>query len=260
MTVARGAATWLLAVGLVATVRAAAPVLSVHDDRVTARLDDVPLPDVVHALAASTGCEVRGTPDADRRITTDLADVPLVDAMPRLLGGRNFTLRYRTDGRLAALVLLGAPAPPAAVAAASPAAGSAAPSPAGPKGFPLVLSRVVTRHRPVALPDRLAAAMGGPTATFPQLLDRAMRDDDGVNRTEASMVVLGALEKESALRRSFLRSLLHLDEAERAALMAGEDGERFREILAIVAAHSREPSLQKKAATVLGELAPAAGS
>jgi len=259
MAVAPVAAALLLVVAGSGVAASAAPVVSVHDDRVTARLDGVPLPDVVRALAAATGADVRGTPDPDRRVTTDLADVPLVDAMPRILGSESFTLKYRTDGRLAAIVLLGAPsaAPPPA---ATPAAGSEAPSPAGPKGFPLVLSRAVSRHRPVALPDALAAAMGAPTATFPELLDRAMRDDDGVTRTEASMVVLGALEKESRLRRSFLRSLLRLNDADRAALMAGEDGERFREILEVVAAHSREPSLQKKAATVLGQLAPPSGS
>ena len=88
-----------------------------------------------------------------------------------------------------------------------------APPPPAPPAFPLALSRAFTRHRPVPVPEQLAEALGADRATFPQLLELATVDDDGTHRAEATQVVLSALERESWLRRSFLRTLHDLDDA-----------------------------------------------
>jgi hypothetical protein len=208
------------------------------------------------ALAAVTGAEVRGAPVAPRDVTADLHEVPLVDAMPRLLGAQNFTLKYATDGRLTAIVLLGGPEAPVAPSATPTAAGVQEPSPSGTRGFPLVLESAFTKHKPVALSEPLAAKLGMQQATFPELLETATLDADGTTRAQASMVVLTALEREGRLRRSFLRSLHRLDDAGRAEILASESGPRFLEILELMAVHSREPGLQKKVSVVLDELTP----
>jgi hypothetical protein len=250
---ARVGTTLLLLAWLVSTARAADPVVTYANDRVTATLHAVPLADVLRALGAASGADIRGGIVAPRDVTAELDAVPLPEALHRLLGEQNFTVSYGAGDRLKAVVLLGGPeAPPPP---ASPVA-ETAPSAPGPAVFPLQLSRAFTRHRPVAVPDDLAAAMGVQRATFTELLQVATGADDGVRRAQATQVVLSALEKESGIRRSFLRTLHRLDAPSLDGIMASESGPRFQEILEYLAAHSREPSLQKKAGIVLEQLRP----
>ena len=233
---------------------AAGPVaLEVRDDRLTGRLEAVPVETVLEALAGATGAGVRGRPSAPREVTADFEAMPLALALPRIVGEQSFTLEYGRDGRLTAIVLRGGPEAPSPAAPARPAADPAA-SPAGPRPFPLVLGRAFTRHRPVELPAPRAQALGSERTTFVQLLETAASDDDGVRRAQATQVVLSALERESRLRRAFLRSLYALDADDLATLAAGETGARFQGLLAYLAAHSREPALQKKAAVFLQQL------
>lgn len=231
------------------------PVVAYAGDRVTASLDGVPLTDVLAALGAASGAEIRGTVVAPRDVTAELDAVPLPQALHRLLGEQNFTVSYAAGDRVKAIVLLGGPEAPPPSPQPAPAA-AAAPAAPSPPVFPLQLSRAFTRHRPVAVPDPLADAMGVDEATFPQLLQVATGDDDGIMRSQATQVVLSALEKESGLRRSFLRTLHRLDGESLGDIMTSESGPRFQEILEYLAAHSREPSLQKKAGIVLDQLRP----
>jgi hypothetical protein len=237
---ALGAAVLLLAL-TVPAVRADALAVRYANDRVTASLDAAPLDEVLAALAGACGADVRGAIAAPRDVTMELDDVPLPEALQRLLGDQNFTVSYGAD-RVKTIVLLGGPgAPPSTPTATMPA-----PAASGPPVLPLQLARAFVRHRPVAVPDALAAALGAETATFPELLQVATSDDDGVLRAQATQAVLSALEKETGVRRSFLRTLHRLDTA--------AVGSRVQEILEYLAAHSREPSLQKKAGVVLQQL------
>ncbi len=251
----------LLALLLVTPVGAeepARPKVEYRDDRVTAKLEAVELEAALAALAQASGAELRGTVRTPRTITTELDAVPIGEAMPRLLGEQNFTLSYAADGRLTAIVLLGGPEkppPPAAQPAASPAAGSSK-----PPAFPLELSRTIREHRPVPVPQPLARRMKADQAKFPELLEVATVDANGVNRAMATQVVLSALEKESRLRRSFFRTLRQLDEPTAATIMASSSGPRFKEMMEYLAAHSREPGLQKKAAAVVEQLSPPAAA
>lgn len=260
MNRARGGVRWLV-VGMAAVVAAGAPAaplaLEVHDDRVTAQLDGIPVETVLEALSRATGAEVRGAPLGPRDVTATLDRVPLALAMPRLLGEQNFTLLYGAGGRLTAIVLRGGPEARAAPRP-EPASPTEAPSPAGPTSFPLVLGRAFTRHRPVPLPGPLAEALGNSHARFVELLDVAATHDDGVRRAEATQVVLSALERESRLRRAFLRSLYALDDETLATLADADRGARFQELLEYLAVHSREPALQKKASVFLEQLRPPA--
>jgi hypothetical protein len=220
-------------------------------DRVTARFQATPVGEAIRALATATGGEVRGGVVAPRDVTLELHEVPLEEALGRLLGEQNFTVRYGEDGRVKTIVLQGGPEAPAPLPVAPPAAGV----PADEKPtFPLVLSRMFNRHRPLALSKSLADKLGEDTASKPRLLEVATGDDDGITRALATQVVLGALERESRYRRSFLRSLHRLPPEELSAIASGPSGERFEELLSHLAAHSREPTLQKKAGVVLDQL------
>ncbi len=230
------------------------PVVTFKDDRVTATLDAVPLTEVLTALGAASGAEIRGRAVIERDVTAELDAVPLPEALHRLLGEQNFTVSYGAGDRLKAIVLLGGPEappppPPTPVADAAPVV-------PGPPVFPLQLSRAFQRHRPLPVPEELADTVGGEKATFPELLEVATGNDDGVKRSMATQVVLSSLEKESGIRRSFLRTLHRLDDTSLGTIMTSESGPRFQEILEYLAAHSREPSLQKKAGVVLEQLRP----
>jgi len=227
------------------------------DDRLSAHVEAVPLRDVLDAIAASSGAEIRGRPLNDRPVSADLDAVPIDDALHRLLGSQNFTLGFGAHGKLKTIVLLGGPMAPVPPTERPTAAGVAPPAPAAP-AFPLSLSRAFTRHPPIPVPEQLAEALGADRATFPQLLEMATADDDGTRRAQATQVVLSALEHESWLRRSFLRTLHDLDDASLQDIAAGESGPRFIALLQFLAAHSREAGLQKKANVVLDQMQPPA--
>src|SRR5262245_26682632 len=233
-----------------------------RDDRVTAHVVEAPVRDVLDAIGAATGAEVRGQPVAQGAVSIELENATLDDALHRLLGNQNFTLSYGRDGRPKTLVLLGGPEAAPPPSDRPPAAGVAV-APTGPTGkqaFPLTLSRALMRARPVPVPEPLQEMLGSDRATVPQLLDIATTDDDGLQRAHATQAVLSAFERQSRLRRSFLRTLRDLDEASLQAIVGGESGARFVGVIEFLAAHSRERGLQKKATVILEQLQPAAGT
>lgn len=229
-----------------------------RDDRLSAHVDAAPLRDVLDAIAAASGAEFRGQPLDDHPVSADLDAVPIDDALHRLLGSQNFALSFGGRGQLKTVMLLGGPEAPAPPSDRPTAAGVAPPpTPAAP-AFPLSLSRAFTRHRPVPVPEPLAEALEADRATFPQLLEMATVDDDGTRRAQATQVVLSALERESWLRRSFLRTLHDLDDTSLQDIAGGDSGPRFIALLQFLAAHSREAGLQKKATVVLDQMQPPA--
>jgi hypothetical protein len=240
-----------LAVVLAAAVAAHADVRFEHD-RVTARFDAMPVGDAIQALAAATGGEVHGGVVAQRDVTLELHEVTLEEALGRLLGQQSFTVRYGEGGRVKAIVLKGGPEAPPPPMVRSPAAG--VPIVAEKPTFPIVLSRMFERHRPLELSKPLAEKLGEDKASMPRLLEIATGDDDGITRAQATQIVLSALEREGRYRRSLLRTLHRLPPEELAAITTGPSGERFQELLEFLASHSREPTLQKKAGVVLDQM------
>jgi hypothetical protein len=235
--------------------------LEYRDDRLSGQIEEASPRDVLEAVGAATGAEVRGTPIETRPLSIELDAVPLDDALHRLLGSQNFTLSYGRDGRPKSLVLLGGPevAPPPSE---RPTAAGVAVAPSGPTGpaFPLTLSRALLKSRPVPVSEPLAEVLGTDRATVPQLLEMATTDDDGVRRAQATQAVLSAFERQSRLRRSFLRTLRDLDSPSLAAIVNGENGPRFVSVIEYLAAHSREQALQKKASVILEQLQPSGGA
>lgn len=247
----------VLAILLVAAALAARADVRYEGERLSARFEGVPVADAVRDVAAAVGAELRGRVAAPREITLDLDHVPLDEALHRLLGAQNFTVRYGVGDTVKTIVLQGEQEAPAPVSSRSPAAGVVVEE---KSHFPIVLSKMFARHRPVALSDPLAERVGEPKATMPELLEMATADEDGITRALASQVVLSALERESRYRRSFMRSLHRLSPEDLDTIAGGPSGERFQELLEFLAAHSREPTLQKKAGVVLDQFREARGS
>jgi hypothetical protein len=220
-------------------------------ERVTARFDATPVADAVRSLADAAGAEVQGTVAAPRDVTIALERVTLEEALGRLLGTQSFTVRYGEGERVKAIVLKGgaevAP-PPADTPAAAGVPVEVRPS------FPVVLAGMFNRHRPLRLSEPLAEKVGEDKVTMPRLLELATAEDDGVTRAQATQVLLSALETEARYRRSFLRSLHRLPPDDLTAIVSGPSGQRFQELLDHLAAHSREPTLQKKAGVIADQL------
>src|SRR5262245_51424655 len=130
-------------------------------DRVTAHVVEAPVRDVLDAIGAATGAEVRGQPVEQGAVSIELENATLDDALHRLLGNQNFTLSYGRDGRPKTLVLLGGPEAAPPPSDRPPAAGVAV-APTGPTGraFPLTLSRALMRARPVPVPEPLQEILG----------------------------------------------------------------------------------------------------
>jgi hypothetical protein len=99
-----GAPTWALPADV-------PPLLTYREERLSVRLERVPLADVMAMLASESGAEVDGELDGAREVTNRFDAVPIAQALDRLLGDQNFTLTYGEDGRLLRVRLHGLAAP-----------------------------------------------------------------------------------------------------------------------------------------------------
>src|SRR5437870_7348893 len=149
------------------------PIVTYRSDQLSVRLESVPLEDVLAELGRVSGASIRGAPREPRDITAKFDDVPLPEALHRLLGDQNFMLRYGEGDRLRTIELFGGPQEPRDATSTSPATGSVgSPSPAAGSTMPQNLAVAISlleRHPPVAVTGRLAAKLGGNTATFHQI-------------------------------------------------------------------------------------------
>lgn len=91
-----------------------APDVHYRDGRLSARIQGLPLDDVLRAVSAETGLRFDGTPLDERDVFKRFDDVPLAEALRRLVGRQNFTLVYGAGGEPERVRLLGVPAPPVA--------------------------------------------------------------------------------------------------------------------------------------------------
>jgi len=107
---------------------APAPVVRCERDRVSVRLTRVPRVRVLEELARGTDATVHGRVADGAPVSARFDDVPLPEALRRLLGGQNFTLAYDAQNRLRTVTLLGAPQVPGRGAPPDDAAVAAAPS------------------------------------------------------------------------------------------------------------------------------------
>lgn len=257
----RAAAALLLAFGWLAGVHAEdnpAPTIRYRDDRLSVRLDKVPLEDVLDEIARATGAEVRGAPREVHDVTATFDDVPMPEALHRLLGDQNFMLRYAEPDRLRTIQLFGGVQQATEAGEKSPAAGSArGRSPAAGSSMPQSLVAAVSaleRHPPVKVSGSLASAIGSDSATFRQLFDAAMHQGNAEVRNEAFKVSLNAFETEPELRATVLTALTGTDEAALGQVLRGVAGPRAEEFANQIASEAQTVELRTKALSVLRRL------
>jgi hypothetical protein len=187
---------------------ASRPAIVYRSDRLSVRLERVPLDEVLTEIAAASGAEVRGAPSNARDVTADFEDVPLPEALHRLLGDQNFMLRYGEGDRLRTIELFGGAgdSPTVSLSAASaptrsPAAGSTLPQEVA------VAMSALARHPPVPVDGSLAAALGSETATLHAALSKALRGAAGLRAEELANQI--ASEAKTAELRAKALSILH---------------------------------------------------
>jgi hypothetical protein len=224
-------------------------------DRLSVRLERVPLEQVLTEIAANSGAEIRGAPLNSREVTAEFEDVPLPEAMHRLLGDQNFMLRYTEGDRLRTIELFGkaSDAPQVTLAAASspnrsPAAGSPLPQEVA------VAMSALAKHPPVPVQGALAAALGSDKATLPQLLEASARQQDPAVRGEAFRASLSAFEAEPELRSKVIHALDGADDAALSKALRGAAGLRAEELANQLASEAQTPELRAKALSILNRL------
>lgn len=250
---ARAAAVLALAVVLGATDgRADERVIQYDKDTLTVRLTKVPVSEVVDELGRQSGAEIRGQVRTPRELTVEFEDVALPEALHRLLGDQNFALIYGDGGRLAAVRLLGGPQAVQAAPAPAPPSGVANPTP--PQTASTNLAALVSRHEPVPVAGQLAQVVGAPSASFQQLFDLVLHNDEATVRGEALRTVVSAIEADPALRTAVVGELGNVEDAALGALLRGAAGEHAEEIAMQVLTQARASEIRVKASSVLQKL------
>jgi hypothetical protein len=207
---AHGALLALILTPVIAS-SATAPTMAYANDRLTVHAAQAPVGECLHALQTATGAELRGKVPSEGSISIELEAVPLHEALGRMFGQTNFAITYRSDGRAAAIELLGGPLPSevthqAVAAAASPApAPDGAPWPSDPASVQAVatLSSFLQRNPSVDLPDGLAKTLGARTVPYVDLLRAAATNDDRAVRARAWRLSIRTVHEDPALWGAF---------------------------------------------------------
>ena len=203
-------------------------------DKLTVKVNAVPLDDVLQAVVAPSNGEIRGSVKQPHDVTIDFEDVPLRDGLARLLGDQNFALTFREDGTLRAVTLLGG--------AQDESSGARIVKQAQPAA--LTTGELLQRTVSVPPGGRLALFLGQPNATLQQLLDISLRQDDASLRAEAMRAGLGAIDKQADLKAVVVKALSDVDDATLENVVRSVARNRARELVSQTADISRTEEIQ----------------
>jgi len=223
--------------------------ISLHGDKLTVRVTDVQVEEVLKAITAPSNAEIKGTVKESRAVTIDFTDVPVQDGLGRILGDQNFLLTYREGGELKAITLLGAPLEESAEARiVKNAAGTTTST------QPSTLSPGELMQRSVPISGRLQQVLGQPTATMQQLMDISIHEENAGLRTEAIRAGMQAIDNAPDMRSSVLKSLEGADDGVLASMLRNVAQGRANEIISQVAATSRTPEIRTRGMQILRNL------
>ena len=220
-------------------------------DKLTVKVNAVPLDDVLKDVVAPSNGEVRGSVKQPHDVTIDFEDVPLRDGLARLLGDQNFALTFREDGTLRAVTLLGG--------AQDESSGARIVNKQAQPGQPSSPRELMQRTVPVPPGGRLALFLGQPNASLQQLLDISLRHDDAAMRVEAMRAGLGAIDTQADLKAMVVKSLSDVDDHTLENMIGSVAQDRAREFVSQMATLSRTPEIRTRTTQLLQHM-PADGS
>jgi hypothetical protein len=186
------------------------PTVQYRADRLTVHATDAPVTECVRALESATGADVRGRVPTEGTISIELEAVPLHQALGRLFGESNFAITYRSDGRPAAIELLGGPLPASVIhrataPALAPPGSDGASWPSDPASIQAVgtLRSFLERNQSVDLPESLAKTVGARTVPFIDLVKVAATNDDRGVRARAWRLSLRTIHEDTEVWGAF---------------------------------------------------------
>ena len=220
--------------------------IALKGDKLTVKVNAVPLDEVLQAVVAPSQGEIRGSLKQPHDVSIEFEDVPLQDGLGRLLGDQNFVLTFRENGSLRTLTLLGG------AQEQSSEARIVKPTAAHPAA-----TDMMQRSVPVPAGSKLALFLGQPNATLQQLLDISLRQDDASLRVEALRAGVGAIDSEPDLKALVVKSLGDTDDHTLENVIRSVAQDRAREIVSQMAAITRTPELRIRSTQLLQHLRPA---
>jgi len=220
-----------------------------ENETLTVRLTNVPVAEVLDEVGRQTGAAVRG-PRPAGAVSAAFEAVPLDEALKRLLGAQNFALVFADGGRLKAVRFLAVPEDPAAAPPAEAAPARATP----PEVASATVATLLARHAPVPVAGRLAPLLGSSSASFAQLVDLTLHQDDADVRAEALRTAVSAVETDPPLLAAVVDELDTVDDGALHALFGDVAGEHAEEIATLVLTQARANELRVKASSILQRL------
>lgn len=217
-------------------------------DRLSVRLTRVLPARILEELGRQTEATVRGHVVDAPPVSARFDDVPLPEALHRLLGRQNFTLAYDGRHRLRAVTLLGGPVEPGRDERSGRPAVAAATAASAPDA-----SRVLDWRLSIPAHGRLAWMLGERSMTLRQLARVSAETEDARARFEAIRVVLAGLQASTELRDAVHELLTKVDDATLARAAAAL-GDHAPETLARFTRLLGDAELRGRATAVLAAL------
>jgi hypothetical protein len=224
----------------VATARNDGPDIRYVEDRVSLRVTNVPVAQVLEEIGRQAGALIRGRVNGNQELSAEFEGVPLPEALHRILGTQNFVVIYdeQRHPRLVNLVSDGESEALVARPAASPDAAM----------------RLLAGQAGVGLGPELAGALGAQTLPLRQLIDRGLGHEAKEIRSQAVRTALETIEADAELRAAVLGSLPALSNAALAELVRRLSHGHDEEALFYVATQTRAAELRNRAVTLLQQL------
>jgi hypothetical protein len=223
----------------------AAPSLRYADGRLSGRVEQAELADVLAEVARQADLEIRGLSAEPEPVSVALDDVPLDEALGHLLAGRSFVLAY-AGARPTRVTIFGRPdgSPLRVLHPTRPSPRRHTPRPPTRAANGSVDSEVPLR-------GRLARALGVERASFPQVMGAAVRSQDARVRVDALRLALRMLDAEPDVYASPLRMLAGMDDATLASWLTRIAGDDALRVLRWTARAARAEALRLRAVAVV---------
>jgi hypothetical protein len=231
-----------------------APTVKFEQDRLTVRVDAMPLKEVLDRVAKATGATIRGSVP-DRTVTVSVTAAPLSEGLETILGSHSFILKYGSGGAPRAVELLGAGEPVALVPAATPGVAAVPGVAATPGPLEAEEAQAKILQRTVRVSGDLAAAVGSEQPAIGRLLHAVVREPDAGVRAAARDALIAALSGDPEAEAAYLSTLTPVENEVLANMLqksSAEDGAAAW--MAYLAARAPSEALRAKAAAVLALL------
>jgi hypothetical protein len=218
------------------------PQVRYDDGRLTLRVEQMPIAEVLRRIGDATGATIRGdVPAGD--VTVAVEHVPLTVALDTVLGSHSFMVTYGAKGALRSIDLLGA-GPPVTAPAATVAPPLAAEE-----------AQAATLQHQVPATGALAGAFGAEPLTVGRLLHAVINDQRPDVRAAARESILDAFLGHPELEAAYLSTLTPVEDTTLASLLrASSVGNSAEDWLSALGTRARTPELKRKAASVLAAL------